>query len=196
MCLRNSTAVPCWPGMSIEKKLARTVHSSVVTCAPCCSWSLLLMFSVIKYIWFHFFENYPFPHHLHKFPVYPRFVAVFCFSCALSGCLIFRAWLRLSSFPSLGFGCLVFPHFATSSWFSRAWLRLRCFPALGSGFLFSRAFLRMGCFFRAWLRSRFFSPRVVVSVVFRTWRIWQQIFSGPLFSPWFFALVHCLHDSL
>lgn len=120
----------------------------------------------------------------------------FCFSCALSGFLIFRAWLRLSSFPSLGFSCLVFPHFATSSWFSRAWLRLRCFPALGSGFLFSRACLRMGCFFRAWLRSCFFSPRVVVSVVFRTWRIRQQIFSGPLFPPWFSALAYCLQYSL
>ena len=134
--------------------------------------------------------------------IYPNFLFTrsllrfFCFSCALSGCLIFRAWLRLSSFPSLGFGCLVFPHFATSSWFSRAWLRLRCFPALGSGFMFSRACLRMGCFFRAWLRSCFFSPRVVVSVVFRTWRIRQQIFSGPLFPPWFFAQAHCLHYSL
>ena len=171
MCLRNSIAVPCWPGMSIEKKLARTVHSSVVTCAPCCSWSLLLMFSVIKYIWFHVFENYPFPHHLLKFPVYPRFVAVFCFSCALSGCLVFRAWLRLSSFPSLGFSCLVSPHFATSSWFSRAWLRLRCFPALG------------------------FPPAFSVHV-FRSWLIRQQIFSGPLFPPWFSAQAHCLHYSL
>ena len=130
MCLRNSTAVPCWPGMSIEKKLARTVHSSVVTCAPCCSWSLLLMFSVIKYIWFHFFENYPFPHHLHKFPVYPRFVAVFCFSCALSGCLIFRAWLRLSSFPSLGFGCLLFPRLAPVVFFSPPRCSVRCFSHL------------------------------------------------------------------
>lgn len=141
-----------------------------------------------------------------KTTLFPTICSNFLFTRALLRYFVFLAlwavvffslaWLRLSSFPSLGFGCLVFPHFATSSWFSRAWLRLRCFPALGSGFLFSRACLRMGCFFRAWLWSRFFSPRVVVSVVFRTWRIRQQIFSGPLFPPWFFALAHCLHYSL
>ena len=196
MCLCNSIAVSCWPGKCLERKLAWTVHPSVVTCAPCVHSAFVVYVFCYKVNLISCFDNYLFPHYLHKFPVFPRFVAVFCFSCALSGCLVFHAWLRLSSFPSLGFGCLVFPHFATSSWFSRAWLRLRCFPALGSGFLFSRACLRMGCFFRAWLRSRFFSPRVVVSVVFRTWRIRQQIFSGPLFPPWFFAQAHCLHDSL
>ena len=169
MCLRNSIAVPCWPGKSFERKLAWTVHPSVVTCAPCVHSAFVAYVFCYKVNLISCFDNYLFPHYLHKFPVFPRFVAVFCFSCALSGCLVFRAWLRLSSFPSLGFGCLVFPHFATSSWFSRAWLRLRCFPTLGSGFLFSRAWsvflfshacLRMGFFSRAWLRSRFFPPRV------------------------------------
>ena len=115
MCLRNSIAVPCWPGKSFERKLAWTVHPSVVTCAPCVHSAFVAYVFCYKVNLISCFDNYLFPHYLHKFLVFPRFVAVFCFSCALSGCLVFRAWLRLSSFPSLGFSCLVFPHFATSS---------------------------------------------------------------------------------
>ena len=138
MCLRNSIAVSCWPGKSFERKLAWTVHPSVVTCAPCVHSAFVVYVFCYKINLISCFDNYLFPHYLLKFPVFPRFVAVFCFSCALSGCLVFRAWLRLSSFPSLGFTCLVFPHFATSSWFSRAWLGFLIFPRLVCLLVFPR----------------------------------------------------------
>ena len=199
MCLRNSIAVPCWPGKSLERKLAWTVHPSVVTCAPCVHSAFVAYVFCYKVNLISCFENYPFPHYLHKFLVFPRFVTVFCFSCALSGCPVFRTWLRLSSFPTLGFGCLVFPRFARLSWFSRAWLQRLAPVALFSyawlGFLFfsrawsvclfSRACLRMGCFSCARLRLRVLFPAFSVHV-FRTWRIQQQMVFGPIFPPWFF----------
>ena len=135
MCLRNSIAVPCWPGKSLERKLAWTVHPSVVTCAPCVHSAFVVYVFCYKINLISCFDNYLFPHYLLKFPVFPRFVAVFCFSCALSGCLVFRAWLRLSSFPSLGFGCLLSPRLALVVFFSLAWLRLSSFPSLGFGCL-------------------------------------------------------------
>ena len=130
MCLRNSIAVPCWPGKSFERKLAWTVHLSVVTCAPCVHSAFFAYVFCYRVNLISCFENYPFPHYLHKFLVFPRFVTVFCFSCALSGCPVFRTWLRLSSFPSLGFGCLLFPRLASVVFFSHTWLRLSSFPAL------------------------------------------------------------------
>ena len=110
----------------------------MVTCAPCVHSAFVVYVFCYKINLISCFDNYLFPHYLLKFPVFPRFVAVFCFSCALSGCLVFRAWLRLSSFPSLGFACLVFPHFATSSWFSRAWLGFLIFPRLVCLLVFPR----------------------------------------------------------
>ena len=146
MCLRNSIAVSCWPGKSLERKLAWTVPPSVATCAPCVHSAFVAYVFCYKVNLISCFENYPFPHYLHKFLVFPRFVTVFCFSCALSGCPVFRTWLRLSSFPTLGFGCLVFPRFARSFWFSRAWLQrlapVAMFSCVWLGFL---VFPRLVC---------------------------------------------------
>ena len=102
MCLRNSIAVSCWPGKSFERKLAWTVHPSVVTCAPCVHSAFVVYVFCYKVNLISCFDNYLFPHYLHKFPVHTRFVAVFCFSCAFSTCLI----------SALGFGCLLFPRLA------------------------------------------------------------------------------------
>ena len=147
MCLRNSIAVSCWPGKSFERKLAWTVHPSVVTCAPCVHSAFVAYVFCYKVNLISCFDNYLFPHYLHKFPVFPRFVAVFCFpALGLSTC-----------FPTL-----------VSEW--------AFFPALGSG----RAFFPPA-----------FSVRVFCSGLIR-----QQIFSGPLFPPWFSAQAHCLHYSL
>ena len=136
------------------------------------------------------FDNYLFPHYLLKFPVFPRFVAVFCFCCALSGCLVFRAWLRLSSFPSLGFGCLLSPRLALVVFFSLAWLRLSSFPSLGFGCLpFPRlalvVFLSL-----AWLRLSSFPslgfgclpfPRLASVVFFSLAWLWLSSFPSLCF---------------
>ena len=165
MCLRNSIAVSCWPGKSFERKLAWTVHPSVVTCAPCVHSAFVVYVFCYKINLISCFDNYPFPHHLLKFPVFPRFVAVFCFSCALSGCLVFRAWLRLSSFHSLGFGCLLFPRLALAVFFSLAWLWLSSFPSLGFACLVFPHFATSSWFSRAWLGFLIF-PRLVCLLVF------------------------------
>ena len=110
--------------------------------------------------------------------LFPRLASVVFFSLA---------WLWLSSFPALCYVILVFPRLAPVALFSCAWLGFLVFPRLSPNGLF---------FPRLAPVALFSPPRVVVSVVFCTWRIRQQIFSGPLFPPWFFAQAHCLHDSL
>ena len=166
MCLCNSIAVSCWPGKCLERKLAWTVHPSVVTCAPCVHSAFVVYVFCYKINLISCFDNYLFPHYLHKFPVFPRFVAVFCFSCALSGCLVFRAWLRLSSFPSLGFGCLLFPRLALVVFFSLAWFRLSSFPSLGFGCLLFPRLASVVFFSLAWLWLSSFPALCYVILVF------------------------------
>ena len=114
-----------------------------------------------------------------KLPFSPPSAQISCSPALCCGILFFlrferlsyfRAWLRLSSFPSLGFGCLVFPHFATSSWFSRVvFLRLArvsCFPTLVSEWAFFPALGSGRAFFPPRLVSVFFALDVYDSKYF------------------------------
>ena len=151
-----------------------------------------------------------------KTTLFPTICSNFLFTRALLRYFVFLALWAVVLFSALGFGCLLFPRLASVVFFSLAWLWLSSFPALcyvilvfprlAPVALFSCAWLGFLVFPRSSPNGLFFPrlapvalfppPRVVVSVVFSTWRIRQQIFSGPLFSAWFFALAHCLHYSL
>ena len=136
MCLRNSTAVPCWPGMSIEKKLARTMllleFVAYVLCYKVnlisCFWKLLfsppsaqisclpaLCCGILFFL------------HFERLSYFPRLASVVFFSLA---------WLWLSSFHALCYVILVFPRLAPVALFSCAWLGFLVFPRLSPNGLF------------------------------------------------------------
>ena len=145
MCLRNSIAVPCWPGKSFERKLAWTVHPSVVRCAPCVHSAFVVYVFCYEVNLISCFDNYlfsPLSAQISCFPAFCcgilfflRFERLSCFPRLASVVFFSLAWLWLSSFPSLGFGCLLFPRLALVVFFSLAWLRLSSFPSLGFGCL-------------------------------------------------------------
>ena len=184
MCLRNSIAVSCWPGKSFERKLAWTVHPSVVTCAPCVHSAFVAYVFCYKVNLISCFDNYLFPtictnflffRVLLRYFVFLALWAVVLFSALGFGCLLFSrlglvvffslAWLWLSSFPSLGFGCLLFPRLASVVFFSLAWLRLSSFPALCYVILVFPRLAPVALFSCAWLGFLVF-PRLVCLLVF------------------------------
>ena len=126
-----------------------------------------------------------------KLPFSPPSAQISCSPALCCGILFFlrfehlsyfRAWLRLSSFPSLGFGCLVFPHFATPSWFSRAWLGFLIFPRLVCLLVFPRLSPN-GLFFPRLAPVALFFPPRLVSVFFAL---------DSYDSKWFLALYSLL----
>ena len=61
--------------------------------------------------------------------VFPRFLAVTCFSALFTGYMFSRAWHQLHVFPCFTL-VACFPVLGTGYMFSRAWYRLHIFPRL------------------------------------------------------------------
>ena len=122
-----------------------------------CCLCFLLLSKLISY-----FDNHLFPHYLHKFPVFPRFVAVFLFFLRferlsyfprLASVVFFSlAWLWLSSFPALCYVVLVFPALGSGCVVFLRLARVSCFPALVS---------EWAVFFALGSGRAFFPPRLV-----------------------------------
>ena len=175
MCLRNSIAVPCWPGMSIEKKLARTVHSSVVTCAPCVHSAFVAYVFCYKVNLISCFWKLPFSPLSAQISCFPafccgilfflRFQRLSCFPRLASVVFFSLAWLWLSSFPALCYVILVFPRLAPVALFSYAWLGFLVFPRLVCLLVFPRLSPN-GLFFPRLAPVALFFPPRLVSVFF------------------------------